>query len=161
MYAELEQKKCTNCQEIKPLESFYKYKPARDGRDSWCKVCKKAYVKRYQGGPYRDAKNKQNLEYRMKNPERTREIIKNWSLRNKPACREKIRKYQAKKFGRAPKWLSKDHRAQMKYIYATCPEGYEVDHIVPLQGKNVSGFHVPWNLQILPAELNRSKGNKF
>lgn len=32
-----------------------------------------------------------------------------------------------------------------------------VTMIVPLNGKEVSGLHVPWNIQYLPSALNRKK----
>jgi hypothetical protein len=37
----------------------------------------------------------------------------------------------------------------------------QVDHEIPLQGENISGLHVPWNLQVIPASKNQSKGNKY
>jgi len=59
---------------------------------------------------------------------------------------------------RIPKWANLE---KIREIYKKSKKGYHVDHIIPLQGKNVSGLHVENNLRIIKATSNLSKGNKF
>ncbi len=59
---------------------------------------------------------------------------------------------------RIPKWANLE---KIREIYKKSKKGYHVDHIIPLQGKNVSGLHVENNLQYLTATQNISKGNKL
>lgn len=66
----------------------------------------------------------------------------------------------------APKWLTREHRMQMRAFYKQARELtvstgtlHEVDHIVPLAGENVCGLHVPWNLQVLTGKANAEKRN--
>jgi hypothetical protein len=80
----------------------------------------------------------------------------------------KTRKRKAAKLQRTPAWLSAEHKEQINKIYWEAAEisklvgeFYTIDHIVPLQGKTVSGLHVPWNLQILSKSENSSKGNRL
>lgn len=66
-----------------------------------------------------------------------------------------------------PNWLTEDQRLEMRSLYEkarqlTIDTGtqYEVDHIVPLKGKDVCGLHVPWNLEIITQVKNLEKGNR-
>jgi hypothetical protein len=81
--------------------------------------------------------------------------------RGKAVNRAKVAKYKAAKLQHIPVWMTKDELKMMRFFYINCPEGCDVDHIVPLQGENVSGLHILSNLQYLTKEENGRKGNKF
>lgn len=38
---------------------------------------------------------------------------------------------------------------------------WDVDHMIPLQARNACGLHVWNNLQVIPAQINRAKGNRM
>jgi 5-methylcytosine-specific restriction endonuclease McrA len=63
----------------------------------------------------------------------------------------------AAKLQRTPQWVD---LAAVRAIYEACPDGMEVDHILPLRGDHVSGLHVAENLQYLTQPENRAKGNR-
>ena len=81
--------------------------------------------------------------------------------------RAKSRRYEAIRRA-TPPWLTKEHREEMKLkrdiarrLTKTTGILHVVDHIVPLQGENICGLHVPWNMQVITAEENSKKSNKF
>jgi hypothetical protein len=79
----------------------------------------------------------------------------------------RTRKRQLAKLNRIPKWLTESDWLNIKCKYSVAAmlsresgKKYHVDHIIPLQGKLVSGLHVPSNIQVIPAIENVKKSNK-
>lgn len=102
--------------------------------------------------------NKRNQENYKKNIVTVRQRHSQWEKDNKEIRRSIFAKRRAAKLQRTPKWVDLQ---KIQEVYKNCPKGMHVDHIVPLQGKNVSGLHVHWNLQYLTASENCKKGNRF
>jgi hypothetical protein len=107
-------------------------------------------------------------QWRIANPdhENTKIVKQRWASAHPEQKNADTAKRRAAKLQRTPLWLTQTHHKQIDRFYREAAEVsklvgefYHVDHIVPLQGKTVSGLHVPWNLQILPAKENLSKGN--
>ena len=129
-------KQCPKCKQLKSYSEFNKDKYRPDGLKTYCKLC-------------------------------DREYSANWSKNNRDKANAKYTRHRVAKLNRMLKW-GKLHlkpeidiwykRAQLATIFME--ELYEVDHIEPLQGKNVSGLHVPWNLTLLTKKENASKGNR-
>lgn len=96
--------------------------------------------------------------WNARNIDKRRATIRLWSVNNREKCRSKGARYRANKFQAQPSWV--DTKILTK-IYADCPEGFHVDHKVPLKHPLVCGLHVPWNLEPIPARDNLIKHNKF
>ena len=142
-------KKCSSCKKTKNYSEFYKGPRYKDGYFGQCKFC--INEKRKERRETINAQNRQY--YRTK---RKQYYITKAYLRNKQV-------QQAK-----PKWLTDDHKWMIEEIYELrdlrsklTGVVHHVDHIVPLRGQNCCGLHVPWNLQVIPAQENLSKSNSL
>lgn len=165
------------CDEINPqtIENFVKDVRYKNGYQNRCKFCQKKYdAERFL--KIRQRILQQSKDYYVANIEVARAKRALWRAENKAYAKiygakyralnpgkelAKNRKYALAKRNAVPIWLTKQQINEMTRIYENCPVGYEVDHIVPLQGKNVKGLHVPWNLQYLTISENRKKSNKY
>jgi hypothetical protein len=171
-------KECKKCKETKELEHFYCYK---NRYETWCKVCKLAKEREW----YLANKDKAHATQKRSHDnhkETGKAASKRWGEENKDRKLENTRRWQkenpglvnaitarrrAAKLQATPKWLTEEQHAEITELYVLAKElqwlseePLEVDHIYPLQGEEVSGLHVPWNLQILPKKLNLIKSNK-
>ena len=165
-------KTCWKCEQTKELTEFGPNKSKPDGLASECRPCKR----------------EQNREYAAKNRETARVRAKKWYKENKDSLTEeqkqkrrdacnryrkrhpdkinsKNRKRQAAKLNATPAWADK---VAIDYIYYAAKviervygTKWHVDHIIPLNGKNVCGLHVQNNLQLLAPLDNLKKSNKL
>jgi hypothetical protein len=132
-----------------------------------------AYQREYHA-KNRVARLAQQREYRAANPDKYRE----WADKNrevllaKKAARKKANPaqnaahaaaYHAAKLRRIVPFTD---LAEVAKVYADAAVMREqgadvaVDHVIPLRGRLVSGLHVHWNLQVIPAVENMRKYNK-
>ena len=128
---------------------------------------------------YRDYKkklaqdNKESVHQRVRdwvkqNPEKARQNKRNYTKRNPWVAPDWLAKRRANIKNRTPKWLTpedfkkiKNKYKEAKWMSVRSGFVHHVDHIIPLNGKTVSGLHVPENLRVIPKCHNQRKGCRF
>lgn len=164
---------CTKCKEMKELAKFSKHLCHKDGLCSQCKSCDKIYVAEHReqrlayGRLYREASKELRKIY-LESRKPKKKVYDQQYVKNNPGkIIAKRARRRAAELCAIPPWISLAQREEIDEFYIIAKElqwlsdeTLEVDHIEPLQGENSCGLHVPWNLQILPRSLNRSKQNK-
>ena len=116
----------------------------------------------------RNARRKSALNSYHSNLDKSRQKQRDRQKTNPALFAAHTAKRRAAILCRTPKWLSKTDFANIRKFYSLADElskaygfKWHVDHIIPLQGKYVSGLHVIDNLQVIPANMNLSKNNRF
>jgi len=150
-----------------------------DGHLSSCKDCRTADRRKYyeknkeriqkQCRAYYQANRDSVLEvcaqYARLHRERANAASRRWRKRNLDKQAAAEAKRRAALLQATPPWADLD-KIQTIYTEArrlTLETGilHTVDHIIPLQGKQICGLHVEGNLQILTKSENSRKGNKW
>jgi hypothetical protein len=99
--------------------------------------------------------------YNLRNKKRNSKLGKIYRQNNRGRIILNNLKYSNAKKHRIPKWITEKELNEINEFYKNCPKGMVVDHIIPLQGKTVSGFHCLKNLQYMDPIENIRKSNKF
>ena len=176
------EKACTKCGEVKPLEEFAVESKVNSGRAAECKECHNARNRKRHAenrdkvlagqrkyyAENRDEIAARNKKYYEKNRDKYLAREKKYCKENPEKNAAKTAKYRAAQLERIPSWSNKAEIKAIRKIYARCKRinkltgvEHQVDHVIPLQGDSISGLHHSTNLAIIPAELNRSKSNKW
>jgi 5-methylcytosine-specific restriction endonuclease McrA len=124
-------KQCSSCGETKAATLFPRNPRRPDGLASQCKHCKNVDYKKKNAGRVR--------AHNAARKQRKRNAMPSW------ADREEIAKFYEKAAR-----LSVETGIQ-----------HHVDHIIPIQGKDICGLHVPWNLRVITWRENLQKGDRW
>lgn len=127
------------------------------------KIWKSNWNKSEKGKLYSKLKSK---EFRLNGG--GKDHVKKYAEKNPEVCRKKHMKRRAAKLNAIPKWFSELDDFVMIEAARLCRlreklsgVKWHTDHIIPIQGKEVSGFHVWNNVQVITAKQNQSKSNFF
>ena len=87
-----------------------------------------------------------------------------WHKNNRHRVSESNRHRRRKMDDATPTWVDRSElqRLEAERVKIENDTGvrYEIDHIIPIKHPLICGLHVPWNLQIVTAQYNNSKGNR-
>ena len=158
-------KTCTKCGETKPLSNF----GIRNNKPlTICRQCVATYHAAYRAARKEKFSAYHGARY-LANPQKVAQRNKRWSDANKEKVLAKTRRYQAAKANAVPVWADDEWNS---FVFAEAYQlaelraqstgfKWEVDHVLPLRGKRVSGFHVAENIQVIPQLTNRRKSNSY
>lgn len=160
-------KTCVVCGVEQPLTEYYRQRDTRDGLTHQCKKCVRRRASAWKV-EHRERAAMRDAEAYKANREARKAAIAQYKRDNpgKVNAMKSARKAHAKKA--TPAWANQFFIEEIYQLAALRTKQrtggvakWHVDHIVPLRAKLVCGLHVEYNLQVIPAEENCSKSNRY
>ena len=155
---------CNICKIDKDLDEYHNVKSFPLGKAYTCKECANAKSRKWTVSN-KDKKAEQGRKHYQANKQDYMDRANSWAKSNRGYNNARWSKRHALKLNATVSWADLE---QIKRIYVACSKiskdtgkPHEVDHIIPLQGKNVCGLHIETNLRIVPRQMNRAKGNRY
>jgi hypothetical protein len=154
-------KSCCICKEEKALSLFNKRGGKEPGYRSFCKQCQADK----DAARYNPQKRKEKY---LSNHAQEKQNRREYYRQNTGAYFVNKARRRARLLQATPKWYDVFDDFVLSEAYDLCKlresitgTKWEVDHVVPLQGKTVSGLHWHKNWEVIPRYNNRSKGNRI
>lgn len=114
---------------------------------------------RLRAAEHPEANRSRAAAWKASNPERAKAAYRRCYEASRHLYIARARSRRTRLALATPGWAN---QSEIAAIYREAARlGMHVDHVIPLQGKLVSGLHVPANLQLLPPVENMKKGNKY
>jgi 5-methylcytosine-specific restriction endonuclease McrA len=131
---------------------YNKSEAGRQAKEGYYARNKDAIIAAAQARPD-EAKRQYRKTHKINNPELYKELVSVRRRRFRDAT---------------PKWLSVEQKMEIRLKYRLAIEmsrttgvRHAVDHVIPLQGEEVCGLHVPWNMEVITQDENLKKYNKL
>jgi hypothetical protein len=171
------------------LKTYFTGKPCKRGEiaerrlngDCLCVECL-AFTKELKAKHGHKNRHK-HVEWALANPEKTKAYKDAWAARNKQAQADRIKQWKkdnpekvladfhkrrASKIKATPAWYGEFDAFVMhealrlaRLRQSVTKVKWHVDHMIPLQSKEASGFHCASNIQVIPEWMNVSKANRM
>ena len=159
---------CRICNRLKDKFRWDNNKEAEKARNKEYRTENKERLNKKANQNYHDNKKACHDRYdkwAKENPYKRSESNKRYVQKNIGKKYANNKKRYTNKLLRLPLWADLWKIEQFYIVAKKCSDLYgeifHVDHIIPLQGKLVSGLHVENNLQIITQRENCQKSNSF
>ena len=158
---------CPQCKIEKSLSDYHRRTERVHGVHSYCKPCRLTY-NRERLATNASAKEKSlqlTRDWRVEHPDKVKAAVSAWQHNNLEKCRASDSRRKARKIQATPSWANEFFIDEIYDLARRRSEmtgfRWNVDHVVPLRSKRVCGLHVDNNLQVITAQENTRKGNRY